>query len=210
MLSSCKWNVTYINIQTLAWFFFFIIFSYHIPSDDWSSLKVVKSVTKIPNIYVSSDKAILQFLVWFAVCCCLVPLSDPLDCSTQGFPVLHYFPEFAQTHVHWVGGTIQPSYPLLSPSPTAFSLSQHQGLFPVTQFFPSGGQSIGASASVLPMNTQGWFSLWLTGLISLLFKGLSRVFSNTAVQKHQFFNTQFLHSPALTSIHDHWKNHSLD
>ena len=60
----------------------------------------------------------------------------------------------------------------------------------MTQFLPSGGQSIGASASVLPMNIQGWFSLWLTGLISLLFKGLSRVFSSTTVQKHQFFNTQ--------------------
>ena len=69
------------------------------------------------------------------------------------------------------------------PSP-AFNLSQHQGLFPVSQLFISGGQSIGASASasVLPMNIQCWFPLGLTGLISLLFKGLSRVFSNTTIQ----------------------------
>ena len=75
-----------------------------------------------------------------------------------------------------------------------------------------GGQSIGAStsASVLPMNIQGCFPLGLTGLISLQSKGLSRVFSNTTVQKHQFFGAQLFYSPTLTSIHDHWKNYSLD
>ena len=85
------------------------------------------------------------------------------------------------------------------------------GSFPMSQIFTSGGQSIGgsASASVLSRNIQDWFPLGLTGLISLLSKGLSRVFSNTTVQKHQFFVAQFsLYS--LTSIHDYWKNHSLD
>ena len=74
------------------------------------------------------------------------------------------------------------------------------GPFPVSQFFASGGQSIGvsASASVLPMNIQDWFPL---GWISLQSKGLSRVFSNTKVQEHQFFGAQ-LYSPTLTSIHD--------
>ena len=64
------------------------------------------------------------------------------------------------------------------------------GSFPMSQFFPSGGQSIGASVSVLPMNIQDWFPLGLTSLISLQSRGLSRVFSNTTVQKHQFFSTQ--------------------
>ena len=66
------------------------------------------------------------------------------------------------------------------------------GSFLMSQLFPSGAQSIGASASasVLPINIQDWFPIWLTGLISLQFKGLSRVFSNTTVQKHQFFSTQ--------------------
>ena len=84
------------------------------------------------------------------------------------------------------------------------------GSFPVSRLFASGGQSIGASAStsVLPMNTQDW-SLGWTGWISLQSKGLSRVFSNTTVQKHQFFGTQPSSSPTLTSIHDHWKNQSL-
>ena len=116
-------------------------------------------------------------------------MSDSLPPqSLLGFPV-HCLPELAQTHVHWVGDTIQPSHPLtlFSSHLQSFPAS---GSFPMTQFLPSGGQSIGASASVLPMNIQGWFSLWLTGLISLLFKGLSRVFSSTTVQKHQFFNTQ--------------------
>ena len=84
------------------------------------------------------------------------------------------------------------SCPLLSPSPPAFNLFQHQGLFPMSQFFTSGDQSSGtsASASVLPMNIQDWFPLGLTGLISLQSKSLTRVFSNTTVQKHKFFGAQ--------------------
>ena len=127
-------------------------------------------------------------------------LCDPMDCSTPGFPVHHYLPEFAQTHVHWVSDAIQPSHPLPSPSPPALSLSQHQGLFQC-QFSPSGGQSIGASASasVLPMIIQDWFPLGLTGLISVQSKGLSGVFSSTTIWKHQvlwhsaFLMVQLLH-----------------
>jgi len=79
------------------------------------------------------------------------------------------------------------------------------GSFPINQFFASGGQSIGASASasVLPMNIQDWFPLGLTGLISLQPKGLSRVFSNTTVQKYQFLALSFLYSPTLISIRDY-------
>ena len=86
------------------------------------------------------------------------------------------------------------------------------GSFPVSQFFTSGGQSIeaSASASVLAMNIQCWFPLGLTGLISLQSKWLSRIFSSTTIQKHQFLALSFLYGPALTSIHDYWKNHSFD
>ena len=91
-------------------------------------------------------------------------------------------PEFAQTHIHWLSDAIQPSNPLSSCSPSAFNLSQHQGLFQ-SQLFETGGQSIGASASVLPLNTQSWFPLGLTGLISLQSKGLWRVLSNTTLEK---------------------------
>ena len=99
--------------------------------------------------------------------------------------------QLAQTHVHRVGDANQPSHPLSSPSPPAFNLSQYQGLLR-SQFFISGGQSIkaSASASVFPMNIQDWFPLGWTGWISLQSRGLSRVFSNTTVQKHQFFDAQ--------------------
>ena len=83
------------------------------------------------------------------------------------------------------------------------------GSFPMSQLFTSGGQIIGASASVLPMNIQGWFPVGLTGLISLQSKRLSRVFSNTTAQKHQFFGAQLPYGPTLTSIHDHGKNHTV-
>ena len=116
-------------------------------------------------------------------------LCDPMDCSTPGFTVHYQLLERAQTHVHRVGDAIQPSHPLLSPSPPVFNLSQHQGM---SQFFTSGGQSIGvsASASVLAMNIQDWFPLGWTGWISLQSKGLSRVFSSTTVWRHQFFGVQ--------------------
>ena len=83
------------------------------------------------------------------------------------------------------------------------------GSFPMSWLFTSGGQSIGDSASVLPMNIHGWFPLVLTGLISMLSKGLSRVFSNITVQKHQFFSTQPSYGPTLTSVQDYWKTIGL-
>ena len=106
-------------------------------------------------------------------------------------------------------------HPTISSFVVPFSCLQSfpaSGSFLMSQFFASGGQTIGvsASASVLPMNIQVWFPLGMTGWISLQSKGLSRVFSNTTVQKHQFFGAQFLYSPTLTSIHDYWKNHSFN
>ena len=110
-----------------------------------------------------------------------------MDCSMPGFPVLYYLSEFAQTHVHWIGDAIQPSHPLSRLSPPTLNLPHNQGLFQWISSSHQSGQSIGASASVLPMNIQGWFPLGLTGLISLLSKGLSEIFSSTTVWKHQFF-----------------------
>ena len=118
-------------------------------------------------------------------------LCDPMDCGIPGFPIYHKHPEFTQTHVHWVSDAIQPSHPLLSPSPPAFNLSSTRG-FQMSQFFTSGGQSseFSASTSVLRMNTRDWFPLGLTCLISLQSKRLSRVYPNTKVQKHQFIGAQ--------------------
>ena len=126
---------------------------------------------------------------------------NPKNCITPGLPAHHRLPEFTQTHVHWVGDAIQPSHPLPSPSPPSSNPSQHQS-FPMSQLFTWGGQSIGVSAlaSFLPKNSQNWSSLEWTGWIFLQSKGLSRVFSNTTVQKHQFFSAQ-LSSQSNSHIH---------
>ena len=114
-----------------------------------------------------------------------------MDCSTPGFPVLHFLLDFAQTHVHWVNDAKQASHPLSPPSPLALNFSQHQGLFQwVSSYQMVKVLGTSASASVLPMHIQGWFPLGLTSLISLLSKGPSRVFSNTTVWKHPFFSAQ--------------------
>ena len=86
------------------------------------------------------------------------------------------------------------------------------GSFPMSQFFPSEGQSIwtSASASVLLMNIQGWFPLELTGLISLLSKGFSRVFSCSTFESINSMAFSLLYGPTLTSIHSYWKNHRFD
>ena len=133
-----------------------------------------------------------------------------MDCNTPGFPVHHQLLEFDSNFCplrRWCHPTISSSvipFSCLQPFPAS-------GAFPVSQFFESGGQNIGvsASASVLPMNIQDWTPLGWTHWISSQSKGLSRVFSNATVQKHQFFTLSFLYSPTLTSIHDYWKNHSL-
>ena len=80
----------------------------------------------LANISESKGPSLLECL-WG--CCSVTKSCDPMDCSMTGFPVLHYLPEFALTHVHWVSDAIQPSHPLSPPSPLVLSLSQHQGLF---------------------------------------------------------------------------------
>ena len=101
-----------------------------------------------------------------------------------GFPVHHQLPELTQTPVHCIGDAIQPSSVI--PFSSCLQSFPASGSFQVSQFFTSGDQSIGttASASILSKNIQDGFPLGLTGWISLQSKGLSRVFSNTTVQKH--------------------------
>ena len=120
-------------------------------------------------------------------------LCDPMGCSKPGFPVHGQSPELAQTHVHpcrWCHPTVSSS---VVPFSSRLQSCLGSGSFPM--FFTSGGQSIGVSAStsVFPMNIQDRFPLGWTGWISLQSKGLSRVFSNTTVQKHQFFGAQLSH-----------------
>ena len=119
---------------------------------------------------------------------CLTP-CNPMDCSMPGLPVHHQLPEFTQTHVHWVDDAIQPFYPLLS----LLLLS----IFPSVRIFSSESalrirwlKYWSVSFSISPSKTQDWSPLGWTGCISLQSKGFSRVFSNTTVQKHQFFGAQ--------------------
>ena len=109
-----------------------------------------------------------------------------ITCSSHGLTVFHCLLEFAKVHVHWVGDAMQPA---ISFSVIPFSCPQSfpaSVSFPVSQLFSSSYQSIGASASVLPMNIQGWFPLGLSGLISLHPKDSQRVFFSTTNRKHQF------------------------
>ena len=121
-----------------------------------------------------------------------------MDCSTPGFPVHHQLPEPAQTHVHWVGDAIQPSHPLSSPTPPAFSLSHHQGLFQwVSSMLRSQRIGASAAASVLPVNIQGWFSLGLTDLLAVqgILKSLLQHHSSKAsvLQCSTLFMVQLSH-----------------
>ena len=153
--------------------------------------------------------------VQFSLVAQLCPtLCDTMDCSMPGIPVHHQLPGFTQTYVHQVGDAIQPSHPLLSPSPPAFNLSEHQGLFQWVSSSHLVAKILGvsASASVFPMNIQDQFPIGWIGWISLMSKWLSRVFSNI---QHHSSKASILHcsaffSPTLTSIHNSWKNHSLD
>ena len=138
-------------------------------------------------------------------------LCNPMNRSTPGLPVYHQLPESTQTHVHRISDAIQPSHPLSSPSSPALNLSQPSGSFQMSQLFSSGGQDIGVSAStsVTPMNTQDWSPLGWTGW------SCSARDSQESSPTPQFKSINssalsFLHSPTLTSIHDHRKNHSLD
>ena len=147
------------------------------------------STRSIPmtSVCIRSSHVVFQSLscVW---------LHDLMDCSMPGFLVLHYLPEFAQNLCplsQWCHPSI--SSPVI-PFSSCLQSFPASGSFPMSQLFASGGQSIGASisASVLPMNSQDWFPLEWTDLISLLPKGLSTVFSSITVWKHQFWCSGFL------------------
>ena len=139
-------------------------------------------------MFQHSDTLLLSFQLCCSVAKSCLTLCDPMDCSMPSSSDLYYLLEFVQIHIHWIGDAIYPSHSM----PPSFAFFPALGSFPVSWLFTSGGQSIGASASasVLPGNIQSWFPLGLTGLMSLLSKGLSRVFSSTTVWKHQFFGTQ--------------------
>ena len=175
MVSVC----IYSNFQTGIWSLWWAVFPLCCHQGSLVTPAIsIRGALKYPFSSVQFSRSCLTF-------------CNPMDCSTPGLLVHHQLPEPTQIQVQGVGDAFQPSHPLSFPSPPAFNLSQHQS-FPLSQLFALGSQSIGvsASASVFPVNIQGWFPLGLTGLISLQSKRLSRVFSSTTIRKHQFFGAQ--------------------
>ena len=123
------------------------------------------------NLYGCQDDLYTRNSLLFSRSSCLT-LCDPMDCKTPGFPVLHHLPELAQTHVHWVGDAIQPSHALSVPFSSCLQSFSPSGSFPISWTFALRDQSIGASASasVLPMNIQGWFPLGIDSFDLLAWK----------------------------------------
>ena len=138
-------------------------------------------------------------ILCIGICCCSVvklclTVCDPMDCSIAGYSPVHAFPSMSpwvysnsSALNQWCHPAISSPVNPFSPCPQSFPAS---GSFQMSWIFTSGGQSIVASASVLPMNIQDWFPLWLTSLISLQSKGLPSIFSSTTIWKHQFFDAQ--------------------
>ena len=118
-------------------------------------------------------------------------LCDPMDCSTPGLPVHQQLPELTQTHGHWVGDAIQPSHPPSSPSPPAFNLSQHQGLFKWVSFLHWGSKYWSFSFSISPSNEySGLISFRIDCFDLLAVQGTLKSVLQHPVQKHQFFGAQ--------------------
>ena len=162
---------------------------------DLSGSHQLKLQTVFPSTLQIRPNLLLCYYYCSVTKLCLT-LCDSMVCSMPGGPVLHHLPKFAQVHVHWVNDDMQPSHPLSTPSPPTICLSQHQGVF----------QWVGCSHQVakvlelqfqlqsFPVNIQGWFPLGLTGLISLLSKGLWRVFCFSSAYTFFYLFTIVVHS----------------
>ena len=175
----------------------------------------VWSVVMFPLNSDLSNLYVLFLLI--SICCCSVPklcptLCNLMDLSIPGSPasaISQSLLKVMSTESVMLSNHLILCHPFLL-LPSIFPAS---GSFPMGWLFASGGQSIGASASasVLPLDIQGWiFPLGLTGLISLQSKGLSRVFSTLQFKSISFSALSLLYGPTLTSIYDYWKNHSCD
>ena len=141
----------------------------------------------------------------------VLSVCDRMDCSTPGLPVHHQLPELTQTHVHWVGDAIQPSHPLLSPSSPAFHLSQYQDLF---QWVSSSHEVAKVSKYHLQHQSFQWIFrtdfLRMDRLDLLVVQGTLESSPTPQFKSINSSVLSFLYSPTLTSIHDHWKNRSID
>ena len=159
-------------------------------------------------------KAEYSLIVWgyqfSSVTQSFLTLCDPIDCSTPGFPVWNQLPELTQTHVHQVGDPIQPSHPLSSPSPV-FDLSHHQGLFNESVLCIRWPKYWSFSFSISPSNEYSGLISFRIDWLDLL--AVHKTLESSPTPQFKSINSSvlnFLYTPTLTSIHDHWKNHSFD
>ena len=137
-------------------------------------------------------------------------LCDPMNSSTPGLPAHCQFPESTQIHVHWVSDAIQPSYPLSSPSPPAFNLSQHQGLFKWVSSSYQVAKYWSFSFNISLSNEHsGLISFRMDWLDFLAVQWTLKNLLQHHSSKASILALSFLHSPTLTSIHDHWKTIAL-
>ena len=166
-----------------------------------------------------SLKNILVEFFWLINHCCFCSvakscptLCDPRNCSMPVFLVLHYLPEFVQTHVHWFSDAIQPISSSVIPFSSCLHSLSASGSFPVSRLFASGGQTTGvsASASVLPMNIRGWSPLGLTGLISSCPRDSQESSPAPWFESTSSLVLSLLYGPTLTSVHDYWKTIALN
>ena len=161
----------------------------------------------LPHGFKTTFKFSSVTQLWLTLC-------DPMDCSMPGFPVHHQLPEPTQTH--WVGDAIQPSHPLLSPSPPAFNLSRIRIFSNESVLCIRWPKYWSFSFSISPSNEySGLISFWIDWLDLLTVQGtlkslLQHHSSKASILRCSSSALSLLHSPTLTSIHDHWKNHSLD
>ena len=180
----------------------------------WDSLCIQPPILRSLALHWApgGDASPLSFLCY---CCSVTKASptlwDPMDCSTPGCLVLHRLPEFAHTHVHWIGDAIQSSCPLLSPSPPVFNLSQHQGLFQWALCigwskywsFSFSISPSNESSRFIPFRTD-WFDLLaVQGTLKSLLQHLSESINSSVL-------SLLLYGLTFTSKCDYWKSHSFD
>jgi len=137
-------------------------------------------------------------------------LCDSMDCSAPGFPVHHQLLELFQTHVHWVGDAIQQSQPLSSPSPPAFNLSQHQGLFNESVLHIRWPKHSSFNFSISPSSEYSGLISFRIDWLDLLAGDSQESFPTPQFKSINSLALSFLYGSTLTSTHDYWKNHSFE
>ena len=172
---------------------------------------VTKSWTQLSNLNNNSNKVTVIVLQFSSVAQSCPTLCDPMNHSTLGLPVHHQIPESTQTHVHRIGDAIQPYHPLSPPSPPALNLSQHQGLFKWVSSSHQVEKYWSFSFNISPSNEHpGLISFRIDWLDLLAVQG---TLESSPTPQFKSINSSALgclYSPTLTSIHDYWKNYSLD